>query len=304
MKIVLAGATGFVGRALVKRLLENGHELVVLSRRVDAFKDTLSPNLKIEPWDGCTSGAWASKLDGADAIVNLAGEGIADKRWTKQRKEALRSSRLDSTRALVSAIAAASKKPSVLVNASAVGFYGPVESGDVTESSPKGSGFLADLCAEWEEEAKKAEASGMRVVRLRLGVVLEKEGGALPKFLPPFRFYAGGPLGSGRQYFPWVHRGDVVGAVVYALEKPALSGPVNVTAPGVVTMGEFCSELGKAMGRPSWAPVPEFALRLLLGEVAGMLVTGQKAVPKRLEEAGYRFRHPEAGPALRHILKK
>lgn len=304
MKIVLAGATGFVGRALVKRLLEGGHELVVLSRRVDAFKDTLSPKLKIEPWDGRTAGAWASRLDGTDAVVNLSGEGIADKRWTKGRKLALRSSRLDTTRALVSAITSVSKKPSVLVNASAVGFYGPVEKGDVTETAPKGSGFLADLCAQWEWEAKKAEASGLRVVMLRFGVILEKEGGALLKFLLPFRLFAGGPLGSGRQYFPWIHRGDAVGAVIHAIEKPSLSGPVNVTAPGSATMGEFCEALGAVMHRPSWAPVPELILRPLLGEVAGMLVTGQRAVPKKLQESGYRFRYPDVRTALTHILRK
>ena len=303
MKIVIAGGTGFIGRALVKRLLEDGHRLIVLSRRVDAFKNTPSANIKVEAWDGRTQGVWASQLDGADAVVNLSGEGIADRRWTEKRKQALRSSRLDSARAIVSAIGSCSKKPTVLVNASAVGYYGDVPAGDVSEDSPKGRGFLADLCAEWESEAKKAEAFGVRVVWLRLGIVLEKEGGALRKIVPPFRFFIGGPLGSGRQYFPWVHRGDVIGTIVYALQNPSLSGPFNVTAPGVLTMKEFCLVLGEVLERPSWLPAPEFALRLLLGEMAGMLVTGQRAVPKRLEQAGYRFRYPEAETALRQLLK-
>ncbi len=303
MKIVIAGGTGFIGRALVKRLLEDHHKVVVLSRKVDAFRETQSADLKVEAWDGQTPGAWASQLEGADAVVNLSGEGIADKLWSAKRKRALRESRLHSTRALVGAIAEAHQKPKVLVSASAVGFYGPVASGDVPDNSSKGRGFLADLCAQWEEEAKKAEAFGLRVVLLRLGVVLEKEAGALPKFLFPFRFYAGGPLGSGHQFFPWVHRVDVVGTVLYALQNSSVSGPVNVVSPGVLTMGEFCSVLGKVLNRPSWAPVPTFVLYLLLGEMASMLVTGQKAVPKRLTEAGYHFRYPDADIALRNILQ-
>jgi uncharacterized protein (TIGR01777 family) len=304
VKIVIAGGTGFVGRPLVKRLLEEGHRLVVLSRQVDAFKEVPSKELKVEVWNAETPGAWASQVDGADAVVNLVGEGIAHKRWTRAQKEVLRDSRLISTRALVSAIAASSKKPSVLVNASAVGFYGPVESGEVDETRPPGHDFLGTLCAEWEAEAQKAKALGVRVVLMRLGVVLDKEAGALPKFLVPFKFYVGGPLGSGRQCFPWVHRSDVVGAIVHALQNPSLSGPVNVTAPGILTMGEFCATLGKVMNRPSWAPVPGFALRLILGEMAGMLLTGQKAVPERLEATGYRFRYAGAEQALRQILQK
>lgn len=304
MKIVLAGATGFIGRALVKRLLEDRHQVVVLSRRVDAFKDIASPDLKVESWDGKTAGAWAFQLEGADAVVNLAGEGVADARWSAARKDVLRESRLNSTRALVAALCACRQKPSVLVNASAVGYYGDVPEGDVPESAPKGRGFLADLCAEGEAEAMKAAACGARVVTLRIGVVLEKDGGALKKFLPPFRFFVGGPLGSGRQYFPWVHRADVVGAIEHALKNRELSGPANVAAPGILTMKGFCSVLGRSLGRPSWAPVPGFALKLLLGEMAGMLLTGQKALPTRLEQTGYRFRYPDASSALADILRK
>jgi len=304
MKIVLAGANGFIGRALVRRLLEDGHAVTILSRRVDAFREFPSAALKVESWDGQTAGAWVSSLEGADAVVNLAGESIASGRWTAARKKALRDSRLNSTRVLVKALAAAAQKPKLLVNASAVGFYGDVPNGEVTENSLKGKGFLPDLCSEWEEEAKKAEASGLRVVLLRLGVVLEREGGALQKFLLPFNFFVGGPLGSGRQYFPWVHRGDVVGAVLFALQNPSLSGAVNVVSPGVLTMSGFCSALGRAMGRPSWAPVPGFALKILLGEMSEMLLGGQKVLPARLEKAGYKFRYPEAESALRQILKK
>ena len=304
MKIVLAGATGFIGSALVRRLLEDGHSVVVLSRRTDAFKELSSTKLKTAVWDGHNSGTWASQLEGADAVINLSGENIAGGRWTAARKKTLRDSRLLSTRAIVSAIGAASEKPKLLINTSAVGFYGDVPSGTVTEHSLQGSGFLAELCGEWEAEAKKAEVFHVRVVLLRLGVVLEKEGSALQKLLTPFQFFVGGPLGSGRQYFPWVHRGDVLGVVLYALQNPDLSGAYNVTSPGVLSMKEFCSVLGRVSRRPSWAPVPAFVLKVLLGEMAGMLLTGQKAVPTRLEQAGYHFRYPEAEGALRQILQK
>lgn len=280
------------------------HQVVVLSRQIDAFKSTPSANLKVEWWDAKTLGRWISHTEGADAVVNLTGAGIADKRWTAARKEVLKTSRLDSTRILISSIKRCVQKPKVLVNASAVGYYGSVESGDVTEDSPQGKGFLAELCGAWEAEAKKAEAVGLRVVLMRTGIVLEQGGGALQKFIGPFRSFMGGPLGSGKQYFPWVHREDVIGAILYSLDNPSMSGPVNVTAPGVLTMKEFCWVLGEAMGRPSWAPVPEFALRILLGEVAGMIATGQKAVPKKLLESGYHFCFEAAQDALSQILKK
>jgi uncharacterized protein len=303
MKIIVAGGTGFVGKALVKRLIEEKHQVVVLSRRADAFKNMPLANLKVELWDSKTAGIWVSQLDGADAVVNLAGENIAGKRWTPKQKEILRSSRLNATQALVDALARAKRRPEVLINASAVGYYGSVETGAVREDAPKGSGFLADLCAEWEAAARKA-SSTTRVVILRFGVVLEKDGGALPKFLTPFRFFAGGPLGSGRQAFPWVHRADVIGAILYSLQNPSVLGVYNMTAPGALTMKEFCSVLGKVMNRPSWAAVPEPALKLLLGEMAEMLITGQKAVPDRLEQAGYHFRYPQAEQALTNILQK
>ena len=285
-----------VARELLEEILRGeNHEVTILSRHAGEAAVM---------WDAHTVGAWASRLEGADAIVNLVGEGIVGKRWTTKQKEILRSSRLDSTRALVSAISQTSSRPKILINASAVGFYGNVPEGDVTEDSPKGKGFLADLCAEWEAEAKKAQALGVRTVLLRLGVILEKDGGALQKFLPPFRFFVGGPLGSGRRYFPWVHREDVVGAILYALKDPSFSGTFNMTAPGVLTMKEFCSVLGKVMGRPSWAPVPSFVLKALLGEMSEMLLTGQKVVSNRLQDKGFRFRYPSAEKALSAILQK
>ena len=301
MKIVIAGATGFIGKALVKDLLSEGHSLLSLSRKAGHSRDA---RLQTELWDGRTQGAWAGHLDGADAVINLAGEGIGDKRWSPERKKRLLSSRLDATNALVQAIGNCSRRPKVLVNASAVGFYGNVPNGEVTEAHLKGNGFLSDVCAAWEKEAAKAELLGLRVVLLRFGVVIGEGGGALQKFIPPFRFFAGGPLGSGHQYFPWVHRDDAVGAIVYTLNNDRLSGPINVTAPEGLTMAQFCRALGKAMHRPSWAPVPGLALKILLGEMSDMILTGQRALPKRLQEAGYRFQYPQAAQALEALFQK
>lgn len=303
MKVVVAGGTGFVGNALVRRLLDEKHHVIVLSRNAGTSMGFPGGDLRIEPWDGRSTGGWTGQLEGADAVVNLSGEGIADKRWSAERKKRLISSRLDSTKALVDAIEKCSKRPKVLVNASAVGYYGVAEDSEVDEASPKGTGFLADLCAEWERQARKAEALGVRVVMLRLGVVIGKGGGALQKFILPFNLFIGGPLGSGRQYFPWVHRDDVVGAILYVLQDDRLAGPVNVSAPDSLTMSQFCRVLGKAMDRPSWAPVPSFMLKMLLGEMSSMVLTGQRAVPRKLREAGYRFCYPDAESALKSLFK-
>lgn len=304
MKVIVAGGTGFIGKILVQRLMDKGHRVVVLSRRPELFKTETNSLFSVEYWDASHAGDWVSQIDEADAVINLTGEGIAEKRWSAEQKEKLKKSRLESTRALVEAISKAVIRPKTLINASAVGFYGNVPEGEVTESSAKGKGFLSDLCAMWEEEALKARDYKLRVVLVRIGIVLEKGGGALQKMVPPFQAFAGGPLGSGKQYFPWVHRDDVVGAILFALDNPSIEGPVNATAPQVVTMAEFCRSLGKALGKPSWAPVPGFGLKLLLGEMAEMLLTGQKAVPQKLTQAGYHFKYASAEEALKAILSK
>jgi hypothetical protein len=303
VKIILTGGTGFVGKPLLDRLLQNGHQVVLLTRNAQSVKTVGTGSLVTETWDGKTAGEWARHMADCDAVINLAGEPIAAKRWTSLQKEKIISSRIDAARAIVSAIAKAGRKPSVLINASAIGYYGSVENDAVSEISPKGKGFLADTCERWEEAAKTAASFGIRVVILRLGVVLEKGGGALSKILPPFQIFAGGPLGSGRQWFSWIHREDVVGAILFALDNPALSGPVNVVAPEAVTMGEFCKTLGRVMHRPSWAPVPAFALKILLGEMSEMLLAGQHVVPAQLQKAGYVFHYPKLESALSAILK-
>ena len=303
MKIVLAGGTGFVGKAVIQNFLTQGHEIILLSRNKSVTKQVLgSGSLETVQWDAKNQGAWSVYVNGADAIVNLAGESIASKRWSDLQKVRIVKSRLNSTRALVDAIAKASQKPSVLINASAVGYYGDVPEEEVVESRHKGHGFLADTCERWEKEAIRANDFKVRVVLLRLGVVLGKEGGALTKLLPPFRFFVGGPIGSGRQWFPWVHLDDVVGAINFAIQETSLRGPINVTAPEIVRMREFCSVLGKAMKRPSWAPVPAFALRSLLGEMAEMLLTGQRAVPQVLQNFKYPFIYPSLEKSISSLL--
>ncbi len=259
MKIVLAGVTGFIGKKLVDQLAAKGHALTLLTRDPARSPWNTSAQLRIFQWDGNRVGNWAAAVDGAEAVINLAGEPIAAKRWTAAQKERLLKSRIQGTGALVKAIQGAKVKPRLLLNASAVGFYGAVETGDVTEEAAKGNGFLADLCDAWERETNALKGTGTRVVLLRIGVVLERGGGALAKMEFPFRIFAGGPLGSGAQWFPWIHRDDILGIVEFALSHEKLSGPVNAAAPNPLTMSDFCKSLGRAMHRPSWAPVPDLS---------------------------------------------
>jgi uncharacterized protein (TIGR01777 family) len=295
MRIVIAGGSGFLGRALHAHVQSLGHTSTVLTRRARARDHvTWTP-------DG-TTGPWAAALDGADAVVNLSGEGIADARWTTARKEALRSSRLLSTRSLVTAIHDLPKPPALL-NASGVGYYGDRGAGLVTEETPAGRDFLAGLCVEWEGEAERA-AAHTRVVILRNGVVLHPSDGALKKMLLPFRLGAGGPLGSGAQYLPWIHLADWVALITWLLQQPDTRGPFNVTAPSPATNAEFTRALGAAVHRPAFIPVPGFALRLVLGELADTLLTGQRAVPARATASGFSFRFAEIESALRDLLPR
>lgn len=302
MKIVVAGGTGFIGRRLIGRLLLEGHELTALTRSSRAAVHLLPHGVHPVSWDGRTQGGWTQAVDGADVVVNLAGESIAGRRWSPEVKSRLLLSRLQATSALVLAIAGSLRKPYALVNASAVGFYGHVPDGDVTESGPPGSDFLADLCRRWEAEAVKAENVGTRVVILRLGIVLAADGGALQRMVMPFRFFLGGPLGTGRQWVPWVHVEDVISIMRVAVLSPGFSGPFNVTSPEPATMAEFCRALGAVIRRPSWLRVPEIALRLLLGEMSIVVLGGQRAVPARLREAGFQFAYPALTRALADVL--
>lgn len=302
MKLVVTGGTGFIGARLCNQLDRQGHSLTILTRSVSAAD---SPNNTTILWQPGSPGTWERNLeeaiDSSDGVINLAGEPIAGKRWSVVQKRRLRSSRIDTTRTLVTAIGKAKKKPAFLLNASAVGYYGPRGDEVITEESGRGGDFLAGLCSDWEEEAKRAESYGVRVIRLRTGIVLGK-GGALAKMVPPFKLFIGGPLGSGKQWMPWIHLEDEIGMIQFLMENSNAHGAVNACAPNPVTMKEFCRTLGSVLNRPSWAPVPAFALRLLLGEMAEMLLTGQRAVPAAAERPGYCFRHPELREALENIL--
>ncbi|HTY57267.1 MAG TPA: TIGR01777 family oxidoreductase [Bacteroidota bacterium] len=300
MNIVVAGGTGFIGSSLLPALSLAGHSVVLLTRHPDLQK--LPPEITPVRWDGLTQGDWGNQIGRADAVINLAGESIGAGRWTPARKRNLLESRLNATRALLEAIRAGTRKPSLFISSSAVGYYGPVESGEVGEDHPAGSGFLADLCLRWEQEASAVGELGIRVVILRTGVVLGRKGGALERMLIPFRLYAGGPIGTGKQWFPWVHRDDVEGVILFALRNESLAGPVNVVAPESVDMRTFCAALGKALSRPSWLAVPSFPLRLALGEMADMILTGQRVVPSKLRSLGYEFRHPALGGALASVV--
>ncbi len=301
MKIVLAGGSGFIGRGVLEKFARESHTIVLLTRQPSRTYPAW-PTVRSVQWDARTVGAWAAELDGADAVLNFAGEPLDAKRWTLRQKEVIVFSRVDATRALVEAMRQAKNKPPVLVNASAVGYYGPVEHEEVTEDHGHGSDFLAHVVHEWENEAEAATQLGVRVVRLRMGVVLARDGGALRKMALPFKFFVGGYLGSGKQWFPWVHRDDVTNVVDFVMKTPSLSGALNVVAPDAVTMKQFCDVLGRVMGRPSWMPVPGFVLTVALGEMADMLLTGQRVVPAKLTEHAYRFLFPKLEDALRAIF--
>ncbi len=303
MNVVIAGGSGFLGRALARGLIAGNHRVVVLTRNPEASAGRMpSSPVEFVGWDGKTTGPWAKYIDGSDAVVNLVGESFDARRWSESQKELLIRSRLDATRAVVDAIREAERKPAVLVNISGIGFYGDVPDGEVTEASPPGSDFVARLCVSWEDEAMRAKRFGVRVVLPRPGIVLARDAAALRKLLLPFWFFVGGVVGSGDQWFPWIHLDDLVGILLFALNERSLEGPVIAVAPGPVTMKQFCRTLGKAMRRPSWTKVPASVLRIALGEMATVVLTGQKGIPRKVMDAGYDFEYPLLQPALEAIL--
>ena len=299
MKIIIVGATGLIGAILTDRLSNQYHDLTLLSRRPPT--ETGIPKRRWFAWQPGFSGEWESAVDGADGIINLAGEPIAAKRWNEVQKERLRLSRLAATKSLVNAIAKAKLKPKFLINASAVGYYGARGDELITENAGSGQDFLARLCVDWENEAKLAEASGVRVALLRTGIVLAKGKGALAKMVPPFKIFFGGPLGRGQQWMPWIHIEDEIGLITYLIENAEARGPFNGTAPNPVTMNEFSKTLGDVLNRPSWARVPPSVLALMLGEMSEMLLNGQRAVPDAAVKLGYVFKYPALAEALRSL---
>ena len=302
MPIVIAGGSGFLGQPLARALAQDGHEVVILTRRTPAMGRDGSRAVEWTP-DGSV-GPWAAIVSGASAVINLAGESIAGKRWTAARKQRIHDSRILATRSLAGAIERAAAPPAVFISGSATGYYGPLGDEIATEEHPAGTDFLAHVAVDWEAEAMRAQAR-TRVVCVRTGIVLARDGGALPKMLPPFRLGVGGPVGSGRQYWSWIHRQDWIDLVRFAIRDPAVTGPLNATAPAPVTNAEFARALGRALRRPAFMPAPAFALKLLLGEMAeALLLSGQRAVPAKAERLGYTFTFTRLDDALRALFAR
>jgi len=304
MRIVLDGGTGFIGQALCLSLVRDGHQVTVLTRNARSASQLLGPLVRAVEWNGRDAGSWEHSLEGADAVINLAGAPIADARWTDARKKLLKNSRVMATRLLVEAMCRCLSKPATLISASGIGYYGACDDRVLDEGAPRGRGFLADLCLAWEGEALRATAFGTRVVLLRTGMVLEQNGGALPKMLLPFRLFMGGPIKPGTQWISWIHRRDHIGMIQWALATPGLSGPLNAVAPGAVTMDQFCTLLGRVLHRPSWLPVPGLALKIMLGELGTLMTTGQRVYPTKALSGGYVFHYPALEPALRAVFSK
>ncbi len=302
MKIIITGGTGLIGKALANSLAQDEHEVIVLSRSPRTVEG-LHSKVKVEGWDAKSARGWGGLANGADAIINLAASNIGGgsffpARWTDERKQVMLESRLNSGKAVIEAIEQASVKPKVVIQPSATGYYGIRPKGELTEEAPAGDDFLADVCKQWEASTEAVERMGLRRPVIRMGVVLSREAGALPRLELPFKLFVGGPMGSGKQPLPWIHLDDVIGAIKFLLRHSTATGPFNLTAPNPVTNAEFSSKLGEAMGRPSLLPVPGFALNTVFGEVSQVVLDGQRAVPARLLEAGYVFRFPTAEAAL------
>lgn len=301
MKIAVTGGTGFIGSRLVERLQAEGHQVLLLVRNVQSAQKQF-PTAEVVAYQPKASGNWQQLIAGCDGVVNLAGEPIAN-RWTENSKAEILDSRAVGTAKIVEAIAQANPKPSVLVNASAVGYYGTSQTATFVESSDPGTDFLAKVCQAWEAEAEKVKVSGTRLVIVRTGIVLGPGGGVLARMMFPFQLFAGGPLGDGKQWVSWIHREDLVSLILKALTDSSVSGVLNGTAPNPVSMGELCQELGNIIQRPSWLPVPGFALELLLGEAAKLVLEGQNVKPQKTEAIGFQFQYPTVKAALSQILK-
>jgi len=300
MRIAITGGTGFIGTALTKSLLADGHQVWILTRNLKTAR--LAEGVQGIGWDGRTTTGWGGLASQVDAVVNLAGESLASGSWTAARKNRILSSRVEAGKAISAAIRQANPRPKVLIQASAVGFYGPHGDEPVTEESTPGLGFLAEVCRAWEASSQPVEEMGIRRVVIRTGVVLSKDEGALQRMALPFKLFAGGPLGDGRQGFPWIHPADEVAAIRCLLEKDNAHGVFNLSAPEPLSNADFGRILAKVMRRPYWLPAPAFALRLLLGEMSTLVLEGQFMLPKRLQELGFHFRFETAEAALRDLL--
>jgi uncharacterized protein (TIGR01777 family) len=300
MRILITGATGLIGRRLCQLLLDDGHRVIGLSRAPE--KAPRAPVTEMRQWDAMSGPPTDDVLAGVAAVIHLAGEPIAAHRWSDEQKRRIRDSRVISTRNLVNGLRAMAEKPAVFISSSAVGFYGDRGDEQLDEQSPAGRGFMPEVCKAWEQEAEPAAAAGIRVVLVRTGVVLSREGGALEKMMMPFKLGLGGKLGHGRQWFPWIHLDDIVGIYRYALANQTIQGPINGTAPAPVTNAEFTRQFAEVLHRPAFVPVPEFGLRAALGEMADMLLAGQRVFPNAMITAGYRFHFATLAAALADLI--
>jgi len=309
MNVLITGGTGLIGRALVADLVSEGHHVTVLTRNPKKAQDILPAEVIAVHWDGHSTQGWAHLINEVDAVINLAGESIAGdsllaiftRRWTQEQKDRILQSRLKVGQALVTAIESASKKPNVFIQASAVGYYGPQGDEAVPESMAAGSDFLASVCQAWEDSTAEVQNMGVRHVVLRTGLVLAPEGGILPMMLLPFRLFVGGPIGSGKQAVPWIHLKDQISAIRFTLDNDSVQGAFNLSAPNPVSNAEFGQIAAKVLHRPYWLPVPGFALKLVLGEKASLVLDGQRAVPQRLLAAGYQFQFEALETALQDL---
>lgn len=298
MNILITGGTGFIGKELRETLLKAGNNLVIITRNPKKYEDESASNQRFISWDDDL----VSEMENADAVINLAGENLFGQRWNEQVKESIYNSRIDSTRSLVEAMRSAEKKPSVFISASASGIYGDQGDTILTEAFEAANDFLASVCKDWEEESQKAGELGVRVVNPRIGIVLEEGGGALEKMIPPFKFFVGGPIGDGKQYMSWIHRSDLVKALVFPIENEKLEGAYNVCSPNPATMNEVAETLGDVMNRPSFFRVPKFALDIVLGEAAQPITGSIRMQPKKLQVTGFEFRFEELEEALADII--
>jgi uncharacterized protein (TIGR01777 family) len=308
MRVIITGGTGLIGKALANSLAKDGHEIIILSRNKNKTSG-LPAGARIEQWDGRTAASWGHLADGAGAIVNLAGESIAGegfppKRWTAARKKTILQSRLDAAHAIVEAIQAAATKPGVLIQSAAVGYYGPHGDETLTEDSPGANDFLAGVVKQWEAATAEVEKMGVRRAVLRTGIVLSTKGGVLPLLSLPFKLFVGGKIGSGKQQMSWIHIDDQVAAIKYLINTPTASGVYNLTAPNPVSNAQMATALGRALGRPSFFPTPGFPFKIAFGELGDtLLLTGQRVIPHRLQEAGFQFHYPEIEGALKDLFK-
>jgi uncharacterized protein (TIGR01777 family) len=301
-KIIITGATGLIGRKLSQKLFEAGHQIIVFSRNASSAKNILKKDYDYIDWDYHKSDKWIESISTADVIVHLAGINLFAKRWNRKFKEEILASRKETTKALVDAIKLSQAKPEVFVSASAVGYYGDCGDKLLDENSPAGNDFLAEVCKVWEAEAAEVEQAGVRRVSVRTGIVLSKEDGALKRMLLPFKLFVGGPLGNGKQWFPWIHIDDIVGIYFHAIENQNLNGAVNAASPNICTMKEFAKTLGKVLHRPSLFPVPELALKIAIGEAGKVVLMSQRVKVNKLLESGYKFKFENLEEALRNLL--